>query len=179
MEASIAPRLRDAAVLVPVFRDASGTPSVVVIRRTEGGIHGGQLAFPGGQRAEHDATLYDTALREAQEEIGLDPRVVTPLTELPPVNTRVSGFMVHPFLARIERPAAWRPDPREIAEVLELPLESFARPGAHDSIMERFSGWPAPVRIDFYHVGGHRLWGVSYRILHPLLPRLLAGEWGV
>jgi 8-oxo-dGTP pyrophosphatase MutT (NUDIX family) len=179
MDVSTDPRLRHAAVLVPLFRDAAGELMLVVIRRTEGGIHGGQLAFPGGQRDDADATLFDTALRESREEIGLEPDAVTPLAELPPVTTRVSGFLVHPFLARIERPAAWRPDAREIAEVLELPLHGLARPGAHDTSLERFEGWPQPVRIDFYRVGRHRLWGLSYHILHPLLPRLLAGEWDV
>ncbi len=179
MDVSTDPRLRHAAVLVPLYRDAAGELTVVLIRRTEGGIHGGQLAFPGGQRDDGDATLFATALRESHEEIGLDPAAVTPLAELPAVNTRVSGFLVHPFLARIRRPDAWRPDAREIAEVLELPLASLLRPGAHATSLERFDGWPEPVRIDYYHVGAHRLWGVSYRILHPLLPRLAAGEWVV
>ncbi len=179
MEVTTDPRVRHAAVLVPLYRDAADELTVVLIRRTEGGIHGGQLAFPGGQRDAGDATLYDTALRESFEEIGLEPAAVTALAELPAVHTRVSGFLVHPFLARIERPASWRPDPREIAEVIELPLSGFARPGAHESRLERFEGWPEPIRIDFYHVGEHRLWGVSYRILHPLLPRLAAGEWEV
>jgi len=179
MDLSLDPSLRDAAVLVPVYRDADGALAVVLVRRTEGGIHGGQLAFPGGQRDDHDRTLFDTALRESEEEIGLLAEAVTMLTALPVVSTRVSGFQVHPFLARIERPAAWRPDAREIAEVLELPLATLTRPGVHDWSMERLNGWPAPRRIDFYHVGPHRLWGVSYRILHPLLPRLLAGEWAV
>lgn len=171
--------LRDAAVLVPLYRDASGELVLVVIRRTEGGIHGGQLAFPGGQRDTQDATLFDTALRESQEEIGLDPGSVAPLAELPVVSTRVSGFVVHPYLARIVRPSHWTLDAREIAEVLELPLAGFLRPGAHDSSLERFGDSPTPRRVDFYHVGPHRLWGVSYRILHPLLPRLDAGEWPI
>lgn len=177
MSAPTDPGLRDAAVLVPLFRDASGEPMLVLIRRTEGGIHGGQLAFPGGQRANDDASLYDTALRETREEIGLAPAAVTRLAELPALHTRVSGFRVHPFLARITRPPLWHPHPAEIAEVLEWPIASFARPGAHDSSLERFDGRPQPMRIPFYHVGPHRLWGVSYRILHPLLPRLLAGEF--
>ncbi|MFI5371037.1 MAG: NUDIX hydrolase [Candidatus Eisenbacteria bacterium] len=177
MSAPSDPGLRDAAVLVPVFRDRSGESVLVLIRRTEGGIHGGQLAFPGGQRAASDASLYDTALRETEEEIGLAPQAVTRLAELPVLHTRVSGFRVQPYLASISRPARWQPHPAEIAEVLEWPIASFARPGAHDSSMERFDGWPEPMRIPFYHVGPYRLWGVSYRILHPLLPRLLAGEF--
>jgi len=173
------PALRDAAVLVPLYRDVAGEPVLVLIRRTEGGIHGGQLAFPGGQRADEDATLYDTALRETEEEIGLTRSTVTRLADLPPLQTRVSGFCVHPFLARITRPPVWRPHPAEIAEVIECRIATLARPEAHDSSLERFDGWPEPVRISFYRVGPHRLWGVSYRILHPLLPRLVAGEFPI
>jgi 8-oxo-dGTP pyrophosphatase MutT (NUDIX family) len=179
MDVSTDPRLRHAAVLVPLYRDPAGRLMVVLIRRTEGGIHGGQLAFPGGQRDAADVTLFDTALRESHEEIGLEPDAVTALAELPTVSTRVSGFLVHPFLGRIRRPEVWRPDAREIAEVIEVPLTDLTRPGAHATRLERFEGWPEPIRIDFYHVGEHRLWGVSYHILHPLLPRLSAGEWAV
>jgi len=179
MSTASGPALRDAAVLVPLYRDVAGEPVLVLIRRTEGGIHGGQLAFPGGQRAEGDASLYDTALRETEEEIGLTRSTVTRLSDLPPLQTRVSGFRVFPFLARITRPAVWRPHPAEIAEVIECRITALARPEAHDSRLERFDGWPEPVRVAFYRVGPPRLWGVSYRILHPLLPRLVAGEFPI
>jgi 8-oxo-dGTP pyrophosphatase MutT (NUDIX family) len=170
---------RDAAVLVPVYRDVSGDARVVLVRRAEGGPHGGQLAFPGGARETGDASLLDTALREAEEEIGLERAAVTVLAELEPVNTRVSGYLVTPYLARIRRPERWRVDPLEVAEVLEPRLADLARPETHGEAMESFSGWLAPVKIGFFRVGPHRLWGASYRMFRPLLPRLLAGEWEI
>jgi 8-oxo-dGTP pyrophosphatase MutT (NUDIX family) len=168
---------QDSAVLVPLFRDPAGAVRLVVVRRSEGGLHGGQLGFPGGKRERGDASPLATALREAQEEIGLAPAAVEVLATLPVLETFSTGLRIAPFLARIAPPAAWSPDPREIAEVLEVPLEDLARPESRGEATERFAGWREPRRIEFYRVGPHRLWGASYRILQPVLPRLLAGEW--
>jgi 8-oxo-dGTP pyrophosphatase MutT (NUDIX family) len=170
---------RPAAVLVPVFRDAAGEARVVLVRRTEGGLHGGQLAFPGGMREATDASALATALREAHEEIGLEPASVRVLAELPIFETLTTGYRIEPFLARIARPAAWRPAAAEVAEVLEPGLADLARPEAHAETLKEFSGWPAPRRVPCLRVGPFELWGASYRILLPLLPRLLAGEWEI
>ncbi len=171
--------LGDAAVLVPVYRDGAGELRVVLVRRTEGGLHGGQIALPGGKLDARDGSLRDAALREAREEIGLEPRAATVLAELDPITTRSTGFRIHPFLARIERPATWRIAEREVAEVLEPSVAELADPAHHGASMERFPTWPEPVRIEFIRVGAHRLWGATHRILKPLLPRLLAGGWGL
>lgn len=171
--------LRDAAVLVPFLRDAAGDLRMVLVRRSDHGIHGGQIAYPGGVVEPGDATPRDAALREAEEEIGLDRAAVRVLAELPAVETRVSGFLIRPFLARVERPARWRPDPVEVAEILEPRVDDLMRPEAHGETWERFSEWPDPVRIGFYRLGTHRLWGASYRIARPLLPRVAAGEWPI
>ncbi len=176
----------DAAVLVPVFRRrAEGAPTagpgdlrLIVIRRAEGGIHGGQLAFPGGKRDPEDASLRDTALRESFEEIGLDGEVEI-LDRLPAIGTLTSGFRVTPFLARIEEPTAWRLDEREIAEVLDVRLADLERPRSHGEEMKSFPTWKVPRLIPYYRVGPYKLWGLTYRILRPLVPRLLAGEWEV
>ena len=151
---------------------------LIVVRRAEGGIHGGQIAFPGGKRDPGDASLRDTALRESHEEIGLDGEVEI-LERLPAIGTLTSGFRVTPFLARIEPPAAWRPDEREIAEVLDVRLADLERPRAHGEEMKNFPTWKVPRLIPFYRVGSYKLWGLTYRILRPLVPRLLAGEWPV
>ena len=168
---------REAAVLVPIFRDAASELRLVLVLRAEGGLHGGQLAFPGGKREPGDRTALDAALREAAEETGLDPRRVVVLAELPVLETRTTNFRIAPFLARVERPEHWRPAPDEIAEVIEVPVAELIRPEAHGESIERFPTWPEPRAIGFYRVGPHRLWGATYRILQPLLPRLAAGEW--
>ena len=167
---------REAGVLVPVYRDPEGVARIVVIRRAEGGLHGGHLAFPGGVREPGDATLRDTALREADEEIGLPIEHVTGLEPLPVIETRTTGYRIAPYLARIVRPPVWRPAPAEIAEILEVAVRDLTRPDAHGDALEHLPGWTEPRRIAFYRVGSYRLWGASYRILHPLLARLTAGE---
>lgn len=169
--------LQDAAVLVPVFRARDGELRVVLVRRTETGIHGGQIAFPGGKRASDDEPLLQTALREANEEIGLETELVTVLGELTVVETSVSGFRIQPFLARIQPPARWRLQKREIAEIFEAKIGDLLEPASHGEEEWRLPGWPAPRKIRFYRVGGRKLWGATYRILHPLLPRLMAGDW--
>jgi 8-oxo-dGTP pyrophosphatase MutT (NUDIX family) len=169
--------IQEAAVLVPVFRGKDGDLLVVLVRRTDGGVHGGQIAFPGGKRDEGDASLLDTALREAREEIGLDPSAVTVLEVLPVIDTITTGFRIHPFLARVTPPRIWRPDPREVAEIIEMKVAGLLDPAAHGAEVWSFPEWPAPRRVRFIRVGGHKLWGATYRILHPLLPRIVSGEW--
>lgn len=171
--------LQDAAVLAPVYRDPEGALRLVLVRRSEGGVHGGQIALPGGRRDEADASPVDTALREAEEEIGLPRSAVRVLATLPVFETRSTGFRITPFLGRIERPVTWRPDEREVAEVLEPRIEDLLAPATRGESWEKFDGWPEPIRIEFYRIGSHRLWGATYRIVSPLLPRLAAGEWDV
>ncbi len=168
---------REAAVLVPIFRGDAEDLRLVLIRRADRGVHGAQLAFPGGRREPHDVSLFETALREAEEEIGLRRESVKRLADLPAIETRTTGFRIAPFLVRIQRPEEWQADPSEVAEVMEVPLAEMARPEAHGEAVEQFPNWTAPQRIAFYRVGPYRLWGASYRIFHPLLPRLMAGEW--
>ncbi|MEJ2420845.1 MAG: CoA pyrophosphatase [Acidobacteriota bacterium] len=168
-----------AASLIPVYRREDGDVGLVVVRRTPWGVHGGQLAFPGGKYEEEDGDLLETAVRESREEVGLARKAIHVLEELPPLETWTTGFVIHPFLARIERPAEWCKDDREIAQVLEIGLRDLARPDAHGEDLVTFPTWPGPRRIPYYRVGPYKLWGASYRIFHPLLPRLLSGEWEI
>ena len=168
-----------AAALVPVYRDADGEIRLVLVRRSEGGTHGGQLALPGGKRDAQDRSMLDTALREAWEEIGLAREGIDILAHLPAVETRTTGLRIAPFLGRIVRPAEWRPDPREVVEVIEVKLGELTRPGAHAEEVKQLPSWPEPLRTPYYRVGPYQLWGVTYRIVDPLIPRLLAGEWSI
>jgi 8-oxo-dGTP pyrophosphatase MutT (NUDIX family) len=169
----------EAGALVALYRGTDGDVRLVLVRRGEGGLHGGQLAFPGGKRDPQDRSMLDTALREAWEEIGIARERIEILAHLPAADTMISGFRVFPFLARIAPPGAWRLNQREIAEVIEVKLGHLARPEAHGEELRQLPSWPQPRRISLYRVGPHQLWGVSYRILQPLLPRLLAGEWEI
>ena len=169
----------DAAVLVPVYRDSAGELRVVLIVRTEHGRHGGQVAFPGGMHDERDADMLATALREADEEVGLHPDAVRVLASLPQVDT-TTGYLVSPFLAHVVAPPSeWRRQEREIAEVLVVPLADLLRPELQGEEMWQLPGWTVARRISYVRIGAHTLWGATYRILEPLIPRLLGGEWPI
>ena len=167
------------AVLVPVYRDRSGEPHVILVVRGEYGRHGGQIALPGGIHAPQDADLRATALREAKEEIGLDPRTVEVLEELPEVDTS-TGYAITPYLARLSsEPPAWQRQEKEIAEVLDVAVTDLAREDLRGEEIWHLPGWPGGRRVQFVRLGPHVLWGATYRILDPLIPRLLAGEWTI
>ena len=167
----------DAAVLVPVFRDPAGDLRLVLIRRSEGGSHGGQIAFPGGKKEPVDRSMRETALREADEEIGLTPDRVDVIAELPRMDTRTTGFRIYPFLGRIQRPAQWRPYEREVAAVLEVPLSALSRPEARGEEVRQFAGWARAEQVPYLRIEEGQIWGATYRILVGLVPRLQAGEW--
>jgi 8-oxo-dGTP pyrophosphatase MutT (NUDIX family) len=123
--------------------------------------------------------MIDTALRELHEELGLSVAHQDVLAELPMEQTRTTGYRVFPYLARIVIPERWQIAEREIAELIDVRLSDLTRPGVHDKMIDRFPTWPKAEQVSFYQVGPHRLWGLSYRILHPIIPRLVAGEWNV
>jgi 8-oxo-dGTP pyrophosphatase MutT (NUDIX family) len=169
----------DSAVLVPVYRDTTGALRVVLIVRTEHGRHGGQVALPGGMRSGQDNDLVATALREAEEEVGLPRDAVEILTALPLVDT-TTGYLITPFLAHVTAPPSeWRRQEREIAEVLVVPVADLGRADLRGEELWQLPGWTVQRRIRFIRIGAHKLWGATFRILDPLVPRLLAGEWPI
>ena len=159
--------LIDAAVLVPLYV-ADGELQVVLTRRRHDlRRHAGQIAFPGGRHDADDATLRDTALREAHEEIGLDPAAVELLGSLHSIPTVVTGFQVHPFVALIRRPPDWTPAAREVAAVIELPLSTIAA-GSERRVLWRRG---LPFRTRCFIVDEHLIWGATARIVSDLLAR--------
>lgn len=168
---------KQAAVLIPVHRAPDGTVRVTLVRRSAGGRHGGQLAFPGGNRDPEDVDLRATVLREAQEEIGLDPRDVDLIAELPSVDTRTTGFQIFPFIGRLRGPTGqWRLQAEEIAGIVDVALDDLAAPDARQERMLSFPTWPAPRLTPVIPLKDDMLWGVSLRILDTALPRLLDGS---
>lgn len=169
----------DAAVVIPVYRARTGDLHIVMILRNPGGVHGGQIGFPGGKHDPEDETMLDTALREVREELGVIVSKDDVLAELPMEQTRTTGYRVFPYLARITVPERWQIAQREIAEIVDVKLADLTRPGAHDKMIDRFPTWNKAEQVPFYQVGEHRLWGLSYRILRSVISRLVAGEWSV
>ena len=159
-------------MLVPLERRQDGVLRIVFVRRSDRGIHGGQVGFPGGKREPGDRSLLDTALRETREEIGLAAEQVTVIEQLPVIDTLTTRFRVTPFLARIDPPKVWRVSGDEVAEVLEFAVVDFFNPKARGEELARFPSWPAPRLMPHFQFGPHRIWGATYRIVEPLLPRL-------
>jgi 8-oxo-dGTP pyrophosphatase MutT (NUDIX family) len=168
---------RTAAVLAPVFRDDHGELRLVLIVRTERGHHGGQLAFPGGRVEPGDESLVATALREAEEEIGLDPETVAIVAALPPVRSGPTNIDVYGFLARIPAGVRWRPNPHEVVEVLTPSVAELWDPTLRRAHLFTSTHWPEGLLVDGIPVGDRVLWGMTLRLLDDLVPRLLAGEW--
>ena len=172
--------MRDAAVLVPVFRDADGELRVaIVVRADDGGVHGGQLGLPGGKPEPGDADLLATALREAEEEVGLAADEVDVLAALEPFDTRATGWRVHPFLGRISPDTTWRLQETEIVGLLTPSVRALADPAARARLPFTSRRFSEPLVVDGIDVEGNVLWGMTLRLLDDVLPRLLAGEWEV
>jgi 8-oxo-dGTP pyrophosphatase MutT (NUDIX family) len=137
-------------------------------RRADLRRHAGEISFPGGQRDHPDEALATTALREAEEEIGLDPEAVELVGALPPVGTFVTGYKVHPFVGLIAEELDFRPNPTEVAAVLLFRLDELRAGYAMRRLVRR----GLPIRTPSYVIGDHLIWGATARILADLLERL-------
>ncbi len=157
-----------AAVLVALYPDHDGLRAVLTRRREDLRRHAGEISFPGGRYDETDSDLAATALREAHEEIGLAPEAVELLGALPPTPTIATGYAVHPFVGWIAPGQAWQISPREVAEVLELPLTAVLAGYGRRRLVRR----GLPIRTDTYLVGPDLIWGATARILADLLDRV-------
>ncbi|WP_069801450.1 NUDIX hydrolase [Thermogemmatispora onikobensis] len=163
--------LRHAAVLLPLF-DADGLPCLLLIRRSPTlRTHSGEIAFPGGSVDPQDRDPVMTALREAQEEIGLPPERAEVLGLLPPSFTLVTNFWITPVVAFLPSgPGPLTLQTSEVAEIIRAPLPSLADPRIFHSEVWDTSGLRRVVY--FYEYGPYRIWGATARILHQLLSLL-------
>jgi 8-oxo-dGTP pyrophosphatase MutT (NUDIX family) len=164
---------RPSAVLVPLF-EADGEARIILTKRPETmPTHQGEIAFPGGKLdPQVDRDLRDAALREAKEEIGLDPGLVEIVAELDGIGTLASRFVIAPFVGFLAARPALRPDPREVVRVFDVALSELLAPGVHHA--ER---WPAPttaIELHFFELADETVWGATARILYGFLRHLVA-----
>ncbi|MGH2865703.1 MAG: NUDIX hydrolase [Solirubrobacteraceae bacterium] len=159
-----------AAVLVALFAasDPSDPHVVLTRRRAELRRHAGEISFPGGRKDPGDSDLSATALREAEEEIGLPRAQVSLLGALPTTSTFATNYVIHPFVATIPAGLVWRLSAKEVAAVLELPLAAIRAARTKTTIERRGIAF----ETDAYVLDEHVIWGATARILQHLLERL-------
>jgi 8-oxo-dGTP pyrophosphatase MutT (NUDIX family) len=165
---------RQAAVLLPLFRNAREYHLVFTKRTETLTHHKGQVSFPGGSFELADGDLLTTALRESYEEIGIHPEHVTIIGRLDDLSTFSTNFTISPFVGFIPHPYAFRPNPIEVAVVFDVPLSVLADPAvAHSYLRTREDG---ATLVDYeFHVNGHVIWGATARIIRHFLT-LISGE---
>jgi 8-oxo-dGTP pyrophosphatase MutT (NUDIX family) len=158
----------DAAVLVPLYLSDGALHAVFTKRRDDMRRHAGEISFPGGRQDDDDTDLRLTALRESEEEIGLDADDVELIGALQPTPTIATNYAVYPFVGLIEPGRTWRPSAAEVAEVLEFPLHRLREGYARRRLLRR----GVPFRTDVYCVDDHLIWGATARIVADLLERV-------
>ena len=159
----------EAAVLVPMHGWPDHPGLVFTERRSDLRRHAGEISFPGGRRDEGEELL-ETALREAEEEIGLSRANVEIVGALPPIGTFITNYKVHPFVGLIDEGMRFEPNPTEVESVLVASLDDLAAGYEKRRLVRR----GVPIKTDTYLIADKLIWGATARILGLLLERLNA-----
>ena len=164
------PERTKSAVLVPLYVK-NGEYYVLLIQRTDRvKTHKGQISFPGGRCEEADCSVKETALREAQEEIGLNPQAVTIIGELDDMATNESRYIISPVVGVIPCPYDFKVDEWETEEVIEMPLSCLADTRNRETGTSVISG--KTIVSYTYRCGDKVIWGATARILKQLMDLL-------
>lgn len=161
--------LRDAAVLMPVVARDEGATMLLTLRTPHLAAHAGQIAFPGGKIEASDRDPAAAAIREAEEEIGLDPGKVATIGYLPPYLTR-TGFRIVPVLGRVEADHHLTLNRNEVEEAFEVPLAFLMTPENHREGSRVLLG--APRRFYEMPFGERYIWGITAGIIRALYERV-------
>lgn len=160
-------KLRKAAVLILLY-EKNNTPYTVLIKRpVYNGAHSGQIAFPGGKYEEKDTDLQATALRESNEEIGLDTEQINIIGKLTPLYIPVSNIMVHPFVAYTKKPPSFSIDKQEVEYTIEASLKDFLNPSSLKSTQLILNNMQ--ITAPYFDVNKEMVWGATAMIMNELL----------
>ena len=163
-------KLKPSAVLMPIFYK-KGNYHILFIKRSQAvNFHKGHSAFPGGNHEPHDSSLLQTALREAKEEIGLEPKDVEIVGELDDFTTLTNGYIISPFVAFIPYPYPFQLDSREVEEFFSVPLSALM-----DESNFRQDYYPTGEKIGAgyaYEYEGRIIWGATARIVRHFMELL-------
>jgi 8-oxo-dGTP pyrophosphatase MutT (NUDIX family) len=157
----------DAAVLIPMHGWPERPGLVFTERRSDLKRHAGEISFPGGRRDEGEELL-DTALREAEEEIGLSRGNVEVAGALPPIGTFVTNYKITPFVGLIDQGMRFEPNPAEVESVLVATLDDLTAGYERRRLVRR----GVPIKTDTYLIADKLIWGATARILAELFSRL-------
>jgi len=166
---------RQASVLIPVIKPTAEVPSQIVltVRSPDLSSHAGQVSLPGGTREQHDTDAIMTALREAEEEIGLQQEVVQVIGQLGRIFLP-SGFEVTPVIGLVEPEPSLRPCPIEVNEIFTAPTDLLMNPASYSESSMEYQGRPRKV-LELFHQG-FRVWGATAAILHHLAAEINSFE---
>ena len=164
---------QEAAVLIPIIDRADGPTVLLTVRSSDLASHAGQISFPGGRVDPGDADRMATALREAEEEVGI-PRAAVDVIGALGVHHGGLGFAVTPIVGIVDPRAPIRPDPREVAEVFEAPLDWFADLSNHTTEEREHQG--VRYRMFAAPYGRFHIWGLTAGILRSLAETLQPPE---
>jgi len=167
---------RQAAVLLALFLK-EGLPHIVFIERNinDRDQHGGQISFPGGKAEPSDTTMLETALREAEEEVGIGRNQVKVLGGLTELYIPVSNFQVHPFVGYLSDPPTYLLQVEEVNDVLEAPLSHFQQQEKDKVTDIRINSQITLKNVPYFDLHGRILWGATAMMLNELL-ELLADD---
>jgi len=161
-------QVRDSAVLILLWPDGDKVSTVFILRPEYDGIHSNQIAFPGGKYELNDMDFIATALREAQEEVGIDPETVTILGQLSPLFIPPSQFLVYPVVGYTNIAPVFILDPIEIKEVIPCHILDFLKQDAF-TIQDLKVGERILPNIPCYKIGKRLIWGATAMIFSELL----------
>ncbi len=172
LTAKVVKTLKPAAVLVPIIRRPRGLSVLLTQRSEELRSHKGQISFPGGRREDSDETAAHAALREAQEEVGLEPASVEVIGYLDDYLT-VTRYRVTPVVGLLP-PQPLRLDEREVAEAFEVPLSLLVQEKSYERKVFSRSG----LNIPFFEINhdGRRIWGATAGMLYNLMQKMQADK---
>jgi 8-oxo-dGTP pyrophosphatase MutT (NUDIX family) len=165
----------DAAVMILIYWFENEWHTILIQRTEYDGAHSGQISFPGGKADDTDANLLQTALRETQEEIGVNPGEIMYAGKLTPLFIPVSNMQVHPFVGLLDTRPGYIPDSKEVDSVIDVPLKALLNP---DNIMQK--AWiirGTEVTVPYYRVDDNEIWGATAMIMAEFLEVFSQVNW--
>lgn len=150
---------REGSVLIILYPVKSEWFTIFIKRTQDKGPHSGQMAFPGGIKETKDKSFFDTALREAEEEVGIDLKQITYVGKLTPLHIPVSNILVHPFIGTLNQKPLLKKNKDEVAEIFEISLKVFLNKNILSFLTFEFKGntYKAPCFV----VGNYNIWGAT------------------